>query len=348
MKRRFERLCMPNSVYALFLYLMSCNDEDIDNTFFLFGSVVPASISSRFKNAFTFNDKEHHRKRRLLSRQSFIEVFYWRFIKWFILPPMKNMRVFASDTHKYHTYMIGKKQYTLLEQAPHSTFMETKNQYQRNRTRREMKHYGLLKALYGPVYGHSQGRNGQCTDIMLWKYDAEYDDEFTRGKNVILVDLEKEWQNCSPEKRSFIFEMFDVSDTDISELKKRSVVLLTQPLYNRIDSYRHAIIYWSMAHHYPKDKLLIKVHPRDHFAYEKILPGYKIFRKPIPFQLLDLIGVRWEKAVTMFSTAVMDFVYPIEVDWYGQSCGSFLPDLWKQAPIPPNVNVCDLGFNNFN
>ena len=327
---------MPDSLYSLFLYILSCSDKEFDETFFVFGKLIPPSITSKFKHSYIFHEND---KKGILSHKFFREVFYWRYVKWFILPCTKHINIYACDQYAYNAYVIGKNSYTLLEDAPHSnSYNDSTCLAEWDEARRSMKHYRLLTKFYGPIYGHCQGMNSQCTNLMMWKYD---DTAFIRSKKVNLVDLAENWRNCSEIKRNFIYTLFDLTDADICNLKKRPIILLTQPLFKEI-KHCHTIIYWMIAHKYPKDKLIIKTHPRDRFDYERILPDYYIFRKPVPFQLLSFMGIRYQKAVTLFSTSVLDFDYPIEVDWYGRGCDSFLPDLYKRFPVPSNVNLCYL------
>ena len=336
MKKRFERLCLPVTVYSLFLYLMSCTEEEIEKTFFLFGGAIPFSVKSKFNNSYSL--KEYDRTG-LMASKIYRECVYLRYVKWFVIPHNRRLKLFVQDHLKFCSYIIGKREYTLLEDAPHSNvFFVNGMMDSLDHNRRNMAHYKLARWFYGPVYGHSFGRNEQCTDILLWKYD---DTPFLKSKNCHIVDLQEAWNNICEKKRLFLYNIWDINDDEIKELKKYPCVLITQPFYKikGMDLVTNAVIYKSIAEKYPPQKLLIKTHPRDDFDYERILPGYTIFRKPIPLQLISLFGIRWEKVVTVNSSSVLDFDYPLEIDWYGNGCGRLLPDQFKRIPISVNVNL---------
>ena len=336
-KKHFDRLCMPLTVYSLFLYIMSCTEDELDKTFFLFVGAIPSSINSKFKNSYAFQEYD---KSGLMSFKIFRELIYWRYVKWLAIPNINRLKIYAQDHVKFCQYIIGKREYTLLEDAPHSNMYFEGCKLERNdANRRTMKNYNLAKLFYGPVYGHSCGKNPQCTDLLMWKYD---DTEFIRSKKCHIVDLHNEWKTCTEDKRKLICYFLDIDDTDLSELKKYPIILLTQPLYRPYSRICHAIIFYSIAHKYPKDQIIIKTHPRDKFNYERILPEYKLFKKPIPLQLLSFMGVTFGKAVTVFSSAVLDFGYPIEIDWYGRGCGALLPDNCLTFPTPPGATFCEL------
>ena len=338
-KIRFERLCMPLTVYSLFLYIMSCTEEEFDKTFFLFGGAVPSSIKSKFKNSYAFRQYDQSG---LMSFKLFRELVYWRYVKWIVIPKIKRLKIYAQDHINFCSYIIGKRNYTLLEDAPHSNvFFEGGLFETMDINRRKMKRYNLARLIYGPIYGHSFGHNSQCTELLMWKYD---DTDFIRSKKCRIVDLPEEWKTCTEDKRKLISFYLDIDDDDVSELNKYPIILLTQPALD--PSYqsrvRHAVLYYTIAHKYPIDQIIIKTHPRDRFEYERILPEYRIFRKPIPLQLLSFMGIKFEKAVTAYSSSVLDFDYPIEIDWYGRGCGPLLPDSCRNFPTPPGATLCEL------
>ncbi|WP_218667906.1 glycosyltransferase family 52, partial [Rodentibacter caecimuris] len=67
---------------------------------------------------------------------------------------------------------------------------------------------------------------------------------------------------------------------------------------------------------YDKEKLVVKTHPREKTNYQGYFPDVEVFNENYPSEILDVLGVKFEKAVTLFSTAV--YVYPKEnVDFYG-------------------------------
>ncbi|HHE9382181.1 TPA: glycosyltransferase family 52, partial [Haemophilus influenzae] len=67
---------------------------------------------------------------------------------------------------------------------------------------------------------------------------------------------------------------------------------------------------------YDQEKLVIKTHPRETTNYRNYFPNIEVFSENYPSEILDVLGIRFEKVVTIFSTAV--YVYPKEdIIFYG-------------------------------
>jgi hypothetical protein len=60
-----------------------------------------------------------------------------------------------------------------------------------------------------------------------------------------------------------------------------------------------------------------------------------VFEKPIPMHLFNLLGVRFKKAITVFSSTVVSFDYNIEIDWYGTEISKALVDKFGIQKCPP-------------
>lgn len=50
-------------------------------------------------------------------------------------------------------------------------------------------------------------------------------------------------------------------------------------------------------------------------------------------QLIDIMGIKFEKAVTVSSTAVLSFHYEIEIDWIGTTYNKTLFDYYGDSPL---------------
>ena len=319
---------------------MSCSNEDFENTFFLFGAGIPENVKSIFKNSYQI--PYYDKRKGLLKKKIFRVLFYYKYVKYFIIPQWKKLDLYVNDHLEPCPIFIGKKKYTLLEDGPHSNVcFEGGVLEKRDQTARKMRAFKIRQFIYGPTFGYSFGRNKQCTDLLLGYMD---DSEFIKSKRCRLIDFKKEWSACSEKKKRFILSMFNLTDEDLHFLKRYPIVLFTQPFYKRfINKEEHARIYKTIAKKYPKDKLIIKPHPRDDINYEEILPGYAVFRKKISSQMLEILNVKWDRAITVCSSSVFDFNYPIEKDWYGVECSPMLKKkLGDSIKAPHDANKCTL------
>ena len=101
-------------------------------------------------------------------------------------------------------------------------------------------------------------------------------------------------------------------------------------------------LYGQIVNNYDKNNLIIKTHPRDNIPYEQLFPGIVVFRKKVPSQLIDLVGVHFKKAITVFSSAALSFAYPIQVDWYGTEIHPKVLSIYGHYTPPSEARLCEV------
>ncbi|MFU2133085.1 glycosyltransferase family 52, partial [Gallibacterium anatis] len=134
------------------------------------------------------------------------------------------------------------------------------------------------------------------------------------------IDIIALWNSLSELEKQEILDIFNITTHKLNSLKKRKYILFTQPLSEdgviteeeKISIYRKIII------EYGENNIIIKPHPREKTDYSSYFAKVKVFSKEIPAEFLNLLGINFEKVITLFSTAVFD--YPREkIDFYGTS-----------------------------
>ncbi|MGL5780407.1 glycosyltransferase family 52, partial [Cetobacterium sp.] len=136
---------------------------------------------------------------------------------------------------------------------------------------------------------------------------------------VELINLKELWNKKTLKEQSEILDIF-LFDLNIKEkIKGRDIVLFTQPLSedNVITEEEKIEIYSKIAKKYPKNRLIIKIHPREKTNYKNIFKEYLVLDNPFPFEILNLLDVKFNKAITLFSTAALGLGKGVEVDFYG-------------------------------
>lgn len=197
-----------------------------------------------------------------------------------------------------------------------------------------------MKLLYGEIYYQRFGNNKLCQDVIL-THDEHL--EYLKGKKMHLVNINEEWEKSSVFKRDFITSIFSISKDDISILRTKKTVVFTQPLYpDFISKEEHANIYKKIIVKYSVADIVVKPHPRDHYKYENDFHDLYVLRSPVPSQLLDLLEIKFDKAITLFSTAVKSLSYDISIDWYGFAGNKTLKSLIGNVSIPYNANIIEL------
>lgn len=332
-------ICNVGTMYSLFLYLLFCKESDISRTFFVFSPAgIPKTVRCHFNNSYTMPDynKFNIVHKKLISLFGFI---YFRLLKWWYIPKYdENTLVFGNDFARYDPIIIGNNQYTLIEDAPNGFIQSYFNFFKKfdDKEQKRGMFYRFMKFLYGETYYRRFGNNNLCTDVILTSSENL---DYLIGKNKHIINLEEEWMNCQSSKRNLILKTFSLSNEDIMMLKSKRIVLFTQPLYPTFISLEeHEEIYKKIISRYPIDDLVIKPHPRDNYCYNNLFQDICVLRSPIPSQLLDLLGIRFEKAVTLFSSAVNTLTYDIAIDWYGFADNKTLESLIDHVYIPHNAN----------
>lgn len=124
---------------------------------------------------------------------------------------------------------------------------------------------------------------------------------------VEVINLDELWNKKNHKEKMEIIDILGVDIDRISILKDKSYILYTQPLSeDGIISEREKIqLYEEILKKYDINKVVIKPHPRENTDYQFFFKDVYVFCDNIPSELLPLLGVRFEKAITLFSTAVL-------------------------------------------
>jgi len=309
-----KRVCIVDSIYALLLYFLISTEEEIKNTFYFTGTGVPESIRKNLPNRHSFK-KQPTLLRRLFLKLSlnFFSHLRWNFLK--------TAKIFGQDHIQFFSTLVRNRNYTLLEDAP-LVFSNFTNSHidKQNRKLRTSWSIKIVNLLYGKIFATSFGQNSQCENIILTK---EEDLKYLPNKQTTLIDLQNIWQVSSKSKQELVLKLFNIDLSAPIFTTKKSIIILTQPFYVDVPNFseqEQIDLYKEIVERYDKSEVVIKTHPRDKINYCQYFLDIEIFDKPIPMQLLSILGVRFEKAVTIFSSAVLDFPYKIKVEKIGMSC----------------------------
>ena len=131
--------------------------------------------------------------------------------------------------------------------------------------------------------------------------------------------------------------IFGITRDDITLLEEKPIIFFSQPLI--VDEIfvdeEYVELLKHIFSHYETSKIIIKVHPRDTFDYKKYFPELEVFSKPVNIQLLSLLNLAFEKAITIFSSAVFDLPDNIEVDWFGPDIHPNIKKYMGENCTPP-------------
>lgn len=130
------------------------------------------------------------------------------------------------------------------------------------------------------------------------------DERYHKFKEVPRKEL---FENISEKRKQLILRVFDVEA--LSEVKDKSVLILTQPL--SIDDLLNGDdkqygFYKRICDKYLSEgyEVYLKPHPRDGVTYENI-NGVKLIAQTVPMELIEMVSnVKFERIITHSSTAI--------------------------------------------
>lgn len=337
--KKYKRICAVDAIYPLFLYLLLCKDnEEIENdTFYVFGSHIPESIIKKFKHSYQFKASKWY---------TVHWAIYWvvlRFIKFFLLPSLsKGGELYANDHLEWSSILIGYTQYILLEDGP-----TVCDRYYHGPKKKELEQlrrhslYRLKKLLYGPTLFKRNGHNYYCKSIVMAQPSYV---EYVKDKKQIVLSLTTNlWNSFNELKKKIVLDKFNLTLSEVEALKQFEIILLTRPLWpDTLSRKEHQTIYKQIISNYDWKRMLVKPHPRDNYSYENDFPGIYVFHKPVPMQLIDMLGCQFKVAISTFSTAVSQFDYPLTIMWYGTEIHPSLVNVHGHVEPPKNAVIKSL------
>lgn len=291
-----KNVCFVENIYTLLLYMLISEENFQDNTFFFFSSKVPSKITHRFNYYKIYSFPEND-----LLRLPYI--FLLRIIKFLKYPFLKTASLYGQDNLPFTSPLVGYRKMKLIEDGV------------MNYSLTAGRSLGWVKGIIGgpimaqPPFGLSSAieriyLTGLGTIPNVVKHKVE------------LINLSNLWKQCSNEKKKQILSDFGVSEKMIEDFKDVDSVLFTQPLSEdgAVDEKTKISFYATII---KDNKISIKPHPREKTNYKNYFPNVSILEPTIPIELLTLLGIKFKRTYTIFSTAVLSFPYSTEVHFLG-------------------------------
>jgi len=303
----FNRICIVDTVYSLFLYQLVSDESELEKTFYFYSDGINRNITKKLAGYY-FSSKRN--KCNLYFRLFLFRIMIklrWRFIK--------NAAVYGQDHLYISGSLIGKKSYTAIEDGL-SNYVEHDTDALR---KSKIKH--IVNKFSVNFIENEYGNNSQCIQIILTRHTKG--NTVNKEKIINIFDL---WKNSDSNKKNIILNLFDLQTAELKTLTQKKIILFTQPIdsVGIMTEQEKIDVYKKIMQHYKKEDVVIKPHPREKTDYKIYFPDIYVFDKVLPAELLNCVDVRFEKAVTIFSSAVFNFPYNIKVDWISSKISSKL------------------------
>lgn len=289
-----------DATYALMLYLLYATDEMIKNTTFFVGNNCGAC---NLPNKVIMPPIQPYTNRELIKYR--IKCLKYRF-------QLKHSDIYSQDHVFFAAPLIDNLSYIVLEDCPNFFIIREE--------RKEITFKASLSSFWynfkvGRIYKRYAGHNPYCKNRIITS-DKDRVLFEQHGLPYEQVTLPKLWAHASGYKKQFIADVFALSSIMSIE---RNVVIFSQPLITdaHLSEQEVVNIYRPYIDKFGAENILVKLHPRDTFDYQKAFPGIYTLCTKAPQQLLDIMGIKFKTAITICSSAVSSMDKDCEVIWIG-------------------------------
>ena len=304
-----SRTCIVDTPYALSLYLLKTDLEEYSKTAFYLDKNMPHQIADNLVNA-----------RRMLIKTSTIasriKAIYLRlkcFLEHFLT--VRHTEIFAQDHISCAARLIGRCNYTLIEDSPGAFHRVSSPGYLSDAMPSQMISRIRLRIFGGPISGRVCGTNNQCMNRWV-SQPSDKTAPALIGRKFELIDIKKLWQSSSQRKQAEILRILcNGRDPRQEPGAECQTLILTQPLMDdyALSEIEMRDVYAPFVERYSREGVAIKPHPRDNFPFQKHFPQAKIIDTLLPMQLLSCLGMSFKRVVTISSSAVRSMSPEIEV-----------------------------------
>jgi len=140
--------------------------------------------------------------------------------------------------------------------------------------------------------------------------------EYIKDK-VIVKELDSLMKSIDDTHKNKILKIFNADEINKMNIKKTDILLLTEPFSEGLElTIEEEIeIYKNIISQYEESQIIIKPHPRETKDYKKYFPNIRILTTPFPLELFKLMGITFNKILTIHSSAALNFK-DTEVEFY--------------------------------
>lgn len=328
------RVVITGTVYNLLLNLLNTPEEDFVSTLYITCDTIPLSIRKNLKREIFIPNMHNIGRLRLMKY-----LFQYRFFDWLFCPCLNHSRIYAQDHLPYMPLIVGKRNYAFTEDGPNVFKVNEKFRYVQEAwdMHNHSQNASWLSKTLNPLQGGIFARNDFCDELVISEATRGNVPNYAQEKKMTVVNMKETWDSSSDVKKRQILKIFNITNEDIKLMMSRHIIVFTQPFFEDGDVPSlddHIEVYRKVMSKYNLNEVIIKTHPRETIDYQKFFPEVVVFNKPVPFQLLDLIGLKFDEAATVCSTAVLSIPYPLKINWVGakihprilKEYGDFIPE----------------------
>lgn len=304
-----KRLIIPSTIYNLFIYILL--DKDWKKRIYMLKL-------KNFNNKFLKNFNNYNLKIIYFEGIKFDKNEIWRTILYYlyyifnvfkcvIYMYYQNIKIIYGADHIFPLLFKLKSSY-LIEDG----LLNYKPPKNRNTLKKKIIDFFLLRPLNYKCCGYEENiKKIYLTGITFIPDKIK--------EKVEIINLKELWKKKKLEEKKEILAIFGFNDVVLNSIKNKKYILFTQALSE--DGFmleeEKIILYKRIISNYNEDLLVLKTHPREKTNYKKFFPKIEILDQIFPAELFELLDIKFEKVITIYSTTVLNFSNDIEIDFYG-------------------------------
>lgn len=282
-----KKVVLVSNLRMLLIFLL-LNSDNLNNIYFIFDS--------------SFNRNKKLKKILLLKEKKIFKRIANIFFDYFKLKKLnlsKNIKVYGADHIRGANFFLKRYEFYLIEDGMIN--------YSQKQYKRSIKNRLLSYSKFG--------RDKNVKKIYLTGL-ASIPKEIEN--KVEIINLKSLWNLKTKEEQQEILEIFGFNSNQLKELEGRSMILYTQPLSEDgvVTEKEKIELYSKIILKYPKEKLILKMHPREKTNYKDIFKEILVLEQSFPAEIFELLEIKFDKGITIFSTAVLSTKLK-EIDFYG-------------------------------
>lgn len=320
MEKKYENIVITDSIYSLLIFLLYIGDSK-NNLYITSTRMNKSVLSNLIGNKIVFTNKhlvKLNREKNILKR-ILIVLFHKIYIRTKIpnFSKFNFQHIYAQDLSFFDRHILKGHDYTILEDGYGN--YEDIHYFENNQQQ-------LKKLTFKRI--RSWGLSSNCKKILLTGIG---DIPKAIVKKVELIYIKKLWQHSN--SKNDILKIFNINESLIKSLTKKSTILLTQPFSeNNVLTETEKVNIYKKCIDIDYSDLIIKTHPDETTDYTKYFEGSTIITQTFPFEILGLLEIKFKKTITLFSTAALNFKDTSEIVWYGSEVH---PKLYKKYGHQP-------------
>lgn len=310
--KNIKTVAIFETVYSLFLYLLTIDEKKLNATFFFFGGGIPKSVADKLPNY-----------KYVLNQYDNFFIRQWHNFKFLVninkkYPFINNAEIVGQD-HLWFVPIILKNKSMITFEDGLANYNPS-NYVNKLHSFKEKLRILIQQLLFNArpldkIYGASDR-----IDKVILTNIASIPTELK--EKAILINPSYLWERTSEAYRTRLLDIFDVKYEDLKILQQKKILILTQPYHRAgiISEQEQVDIWKNIISQFDDKDIVLKLHPTDNIDYKQYFKDILIFAKPIPMELFSMLGIKFEKAYSISTTAL--FSLPIETEkiFLGHSC----------------------------